>query len=164
MSSTFLIGYSPDGQGQSTNQRASLRAVRAQGKSEWAINEKLSQVLWVGAGSHITVSVRRVPQDHLRCCLLLFVDISTVFFHYWGRIYSHTHSQGKLRFFIPCFYEAQLWKNVFLTLLETNEPNAILFKRLWQPLFNGLDVMGSYGSRARVLFNVCFICVDLCFG
>lgn len=71
------------GQGRLTNQRVSLPAARAQGKSDWAINEKLSQVLWVeGRTSFICT---QTITDTLFSFIL---DILTAFFEHKEGLYK----------------------------------------------------------------------------
>lgn len=70
-----VIGYCFDGHCRPTNQHPSLRAARAQGKTDRAINEKLSQVLWVGRSA----SVCQRTGDYTTIGTF-FVDILTAFF------------------------------------------------------------------------------------
>lgn len=56
--SRAAIGCPSTGRGPSANQRASLPAAGARRKSGRAINEKLSQVLWVVGGASAVFSVR----------------------------------------------------------------------------------------------------------
>lgn len=79
-----------------------LRLPRAQGKTDWAINEKLSQVLWLEGG--ISLCVCADDYTTIDTLFLLFVDISTAFFQYRGGIYT-----GKVSCSIYFGGELLLW-------------------------------------------------------
>lgn len=57
-----------------TNQRVSLPAARAQGKGDWATNEKLTQSSFVVGRTNIVLSARRLVDDH-RHVVFFFVWI-----------------------------------------------------------------------------------------
>lgn len=137
------------------------------GKTDRAINEKLSQVLWVeGATSNYP-------------CADDYAITDTFFFicGYFQRIIlirrKYTHIQGKLQDLFTarkCFYEEIKWLYIFCNVFFfkiTNKRNAILFKDIY---FGNHFITDSFLVKksapcvvftpARAEFGLRFIYVD----